>query len=221
MKKLLSLLILVILSSSAYAKAPIENYVLNLPKESLSATEVNDLMHMREEEKLTRDVYLNMYKKWKLPVFKNISKSESCHMHMIKLILNKYNLRDPIAETKDEVSVFKNKKLQDLYSQLIKKGSVSLKDALIVGATIEDLDIKDLEEATKESDNKDIRLVYRNLEKGSRNHMRAFVRMLKRYGWSYTTQFISADYFNQIMNSKHERGMSKNSINQDGHSAAP
>ncbi|WP_024788258.1 MULTISPECIES: DUF2202 domain-containing protein [unclassified Lebetimonas] len=211
MKKLLSALVLGVLLSSAYAKTPIENYVLSLPKESLSKVEINDLLHMREEEKLARDVYLTLYKKWKLPVFKNISKSENWHMHMIKLLLDKYGLNDPVEKTGDRVGVFESKKLQKLYNELVEKGSMSLKDALMVGATIEDLDIKDLEEAIKRSNNKDINLVYQNLEKGSRNHMRAFVGVLRRYGGDYTPQFISMSEFNQIISSKHEMGMMKSS----------
>ena len=216
MKKVLSGFVLgVLVSVNLQAKAPIENYVLSLPKQSLSQREINDLMHMREEEKLARDVYLALYKKWNLPVFKNIAKSESWHMHMIKLLLDKYNLPDPVSET-GERGVFKSKKIQSLYNELVKKGSLSLKDALIVGATIEDLDIKDLQEAIKRSNNKDIDLVYQNLEKGSRNHLRAFVGILRRYGWDYTPQFISKSYFDQIVSSKHEIGMRDfNSYNQE------
>ncbi|GAB6045129.1 hypothetical protein JCM11957_07270 [Caminibacter profundus] len=211
MKKLLSALALGVLISSAYAKAPVESYVLNLPKESLSKAEIKDLLHMREEEKLARDVYLTLYKKWKLPVFKNISRSESWHMHMVKLLLDKYGLHDPVEKTGDRIGIFENKKLQSLYNELVEKGSISLKDALIVGATIEDLDIKDLKEAIRRSNNKDIDLVYQNLEKGSRHHMRAFVGILRRYGGDYTPQFISKSYFNQIISSKHEMGMMKSS----------
>lgn len=216
MKKLLSALALGVLLSSAYVKTPVENYVLSLPKESLSRAEINDLLHMREEEKLARDVYLTLYKKWNLPVFKNILKAENWHMHMIKLLLDKYGLNDPIEETGDMVGVFKNPKLQSLYNELVKKGSSSLKDALMTGATIEDLDIKDLQEAIQRSDNKDIDLVYQNLEKGSKNHMRAFVGVLRKYGWNYTPQFISERDFNQIISSKHETGMKNKGENKFG-----
>jgi len=207
MKKLLSVIFLglgILISGNSYAKTFIETYVINLPKQSLSQIEIKDLIHMREEEKLARDVYLTLYDKWKLPVFRNIAKSESWHMHMIKLLLDKYGLKDPIVD--DKVGVFKDKNLQALYDKFVNEDSNSLIDALKVGATIEDLDIKDLEEAINESDNKDIRVVYKNLEKGSRNHMRAFIRILKRYGVDYSPQFISKDYFNEIINSPHESG---------------
>ena len=66
--------------------------------------------------------------------------------------------------------------MQTLYDTLVEQGKYSLLDALMVGATIEDLDIKDLQEFSSQIDNEDILLVYSNLERGSRNHMRSFIK---------------------------------------------
>lgn len=181
-------------------------YIQNLPKQSLSQEEIKDLLYMREEEKLARDVYLTLSKYYPLPVFRNIAKSEEQHMKMVGLLLKKYNLSDPVSETGNKVGVFKDGKLQEFYKQLVEKGKKSLIDALKVGATIEDLDIRDLEEALRRTDNEDIKVVYQNLMKGSRNHMRAFVRVLRRYGSDYTPQYISRAEFNQILSVKHEAG---------------
>lgn len=210
MKKIIIPFIAGILGVSLTAQtpvAPIENMVLNIKKAPLSVREKKDLLHMREEEKLARDVYLTLYEKWDLPVFKNIAKAESWHMHMIKLLLDKYNLPDPVLQTGNQVGVFKNKKLQNLYNKLVVKGSKSLIDALKVGATIEDVDIYDLQKAIEDTDNGDIALVYENLEKGSRNHMRAFVGILRKYGADYRPKYISLREFNAILNTKHEIGM--------------
>ena len=57
-------------------------------------------------------------------------------------------------------------------------------DALIVGATVEDLDIKDLIDLLNKTDNPDIILVYNNLNKGSRNHLRAFIAQIESLGAS-------------------------------------
>ncbi|SNR65103.1 DUF2202 domain-containing protein [Desulfurobacterium atlanticum] len=182
-------------------------YISTLSKEPLSVREKRDLLFMREEEKLARDVYQSLYEMWNIPVFRNIAKSEQRHMDMIKLLIDKYGLQDPVEITGDKRGVFKNKRLQSLYRKLVKKGSKSLIDALEVGATIEDLDIKDLHEALKDTDNQDIRAVYQNLMKGSRNHMRAFTRILRRYGIEYKPQYISEKEYLSIVNSKHEIGV--------------
>lgn len=52
----------------------------------------------------------------------------------------------------------------------------------MVGATIEDLDIKDLQEAAAQTDKQDIIAVYANLERGSRNHMRSFTKNITNLG---------------------------------------
>ncbi|MEO2069575.1 MAG: DUF2202 domain-containing protein, partial [Desulfurobacteriaceae bacterium] len=181
-------------------------YVENLPKQSLSEEEIRDLLYMREEEKLARDVYLTLSKIYPIPVFRNIAKSEQQHMNMVGVLIRKYNLEDPVKETGNRIGVFKDQKLQKLYNQLVEKGKRSLIDALQVGATIEDVDIKDLEDAIERTDNKDIKVVYQNLMKGSRNHIRAFVRILRRFGGDYKPQFISEKEFKKILSTKHEAG---------------
>ena len=139
---------------------------------ALSQEEINDLIFMREEEKLARDVYLTLSEKYNLPVFENIAQAEQTHMDAIKGLLGKYNIEDPIKT--DEIGVFSNSELQNLYNQLVSEGSKSEIDALNVGLSIENKDIQDLENAMNDTDNFDILTVYSNLEKGSENHEEAF-----------------------------------------------
>jgi hypothetical protein len=93
-----------------------------------------------------------------------------------------------------------------LYEQMVADGAGSLADALWAGATIEDLDISDLMAALEEADDEDIRTVYQNLLKGSRNHLRTFVYQLGVLGETYTPQYISEDVFTSIVTSPRERG---------------
>jgi hypothetical protein len=176
----------------------------NFPNESLSKAEKDSLLFMLEEEKLAHDVYISIYKKWNLQVFHNISRAEQTHMDIVKTLLHKYNIKYSISE---DLGSFNNKELESLYNKLISKSNKSIKDALIVGATIEDVDINDLENYLKNTDNKDIAFAYKNLAKGSRNHMRAFVLNLKQYGESYKPQFITQKDFEKIISSPHERGI--------------
>ncbi len=178
----------------------IKSYILRINKSPISQNEKQDLLHMREEEKLARDVYLSLYKKWRIPIFRNIAKSESWHMQMVKFLLDKYGIEDPVKT--DVVGVFSHPHIQELYKELVEKGSKSIVDALKVGATIEDLDIYDLDKAIKRSDNNDIDFVYSRLRWGSTNHLKAFIRLSKRYGSNYTPQYISQVEFNNIINSR-------------------
>jgi len=177
-----------------------------LPKEELNTDELNSLQLMREEEKLARDVYTTLYAKWGINVFLNISSSEQQHMDAVLTLLNKYDLPDPVGT--NAVGVFTDPKLQDLYTQLITAGSTSALAADNVGATIEDLDIFDLEEALSKSDNQDIKYTYDLLTMGSRNHMRSFYGQIVGLGSTYTAQFITQTALEAIVNSPRETGNS-------------
>ena len=175
-----------------------------LPIEPLNTVELNTLSFMREEEKLARDVYINLYNKWGSNVFKNISSSEQTHMDAMLILLNRYNITDPVGS--NAVGVFNNPTLQNLYNQLIVEGNIGVLNAFKVGATIEDLDIFDLTNALSGIDNQDIRLVYENLSKGSRNHMRAFYKNILNNGGTYVPQYLTQADFDAIINSAKETG---------------
>jgi len=74
-----------------------------------------------------------------------------------------------------------------------------------VGAAIEEIDIIDLKKALLEIDNQDIVLVYQNLLKGSRNHLRAFVNALAGQGVTYAPQYMALADFQAIISTPMER----------------
>ncbi len=169
----------------------------------LTQEEKEDLIYMRQEEKLARDVYLALYDKWGIQTFKNIAASEQRHTDSVKELLNKYNIADPITD--DSRGAFKDQGFIDLYNSLVEKGSSSEVEALKVGATIEDLDIKDLEDRIVHTNNPEIVKVYTNLMNGSKNHLRAFVSQLKERGEDYEPQYISQEEYEEIISSDHRR----------------
>ena len=141
-----------------------------IPASDLSAEEAAALLFMREEEKLARDVYNQMYALWGQPVFQNIAASEQAHMDEIKLLLDRYGLSDPALGP----GQFTDPSLQALYNQLIAQGSISVTEALNVGGLVEQTDIADLQARLAQADNADIQLVYTNLMNASYNHLAAF-----------------------------------------------
>jgi hypothetical protein len=176
-----------------------------IEKSTLSSGEIDGLTFMREEEKLARDVYLTLAEKWQLPIFGNISGAEQRHMDALQMVFTTYEseINDPGFD--NTVGTFANPKLAALYTELVTLGSTSLVDALVVGATIEDLDLHDLDEMLGNSDNNHVKLVGNNLAKGSRNHLRAFMRALTAQGGSYEPQYISKEAFDAILATEMER----------------
>jgi hypothetical protein len=182
-----------------------QTMIASLPKQDLSVAEAAGLTRLREEEKLARDVYTKLYATWGSRIFGNIAQSEQRHFDALKVLLDRYGLDDPAAN--NAAGVFTNAELQALYGDLVARGQVSLAAALRIGATIEDLDIHDLEIALAAADNDDLKIIYQNLQKGSRNHMRTFVGQLEALGESYAAQYISAAALAEILASLHESGM--------------
>jgi hypothetical protein len=178
--------------------------VMNLPAAEVDATEESDLLYMREEEKLARDVYRAMDDIWGMRIFRNIGMAESNHMASVGALLEKYSIPDPVGDNPE--GVFVDPDLQALFHALVAQGSESLNQALTVGATIEDLDIFDLAGAMGRTDNEDILVVYQNLQKGSRNHLRSFVSLLEANGITYVPQFLSQGEFDSIISSARETG---------------
>ena len=162
-----------------------------------------ELQFLREEEKLARDVYLSLAELYDVPIFSNIASAEQRHMELLGSILEQAGIADPVQN--DAVGVFVNAELAALYVDLVQQGKVSLVDALIVGATIEDLDIKDITQMMQNSNDEALSTTWEVLKCGSDNHLRAFIGMLDREGASYTPQFISPDEFNAIINSERVR----------------
>lgn len=174
-----------------------------MPKGTLTDLEKEGILYMREEEKLARDVYLKLYEKWNQQTFNNIADAEETHMNAVKTLIEKYELEDPATQ---EIGKFNNPELQQLYNDLIQEGNKSLYDALKVGAAIEEIDIIDLKEYLTYTEKEDIKLVYENLMKGSRNHLRAFVKAIERQGQTYTPQYLSQEEYDEIINSPTEKG---------------
>lgn len=170
---------IVVFTTTAAAQAAVEY------QQSLETTvdETDDLLQMREEEKLARDVYLVLFDRWGARIFQTIAESEQRHMDAVGSLLASRGIDDPVANL--ERGEFASESFASLYSELVERGSKSLVDALSVGATIEDLDIHDLQTALEHTVDEDIAKVYSSLLRASQHHMNAFTKQLERFGNTY------------------------------------
>lgn len=196
MKSIVTLLLTILLLGCNDSNSEIDAH------DSLSELEIEDLQFLKEEEKLARDVYLFSFDLYGHQIFNNISKSEQMHMNSVTVIMEKYNIIDLSIGERGE---FSNNILQELYNDLTGLASKSLEDALVVGATVEDLDINDLNNFIINTNHQDIKDMYKNLSCGSRNHLRGFNNNLEYLGVTYAPQFISLEEFNEILNDANEK----------------
>jgi hypothetical protein len=132
---------------------------------------------------------------------------------MVRLLGN-LGIPDPVES--DEAGVFPDATLQKLHDDLVARGKRSSIDALLVGAGIEDLDIVDLRKTLVLTEDADVRRVLENLERGSRNHLRAFTSLLRAEGVTYAPVHLGQAEYDTILASKHERGRDGAGARQGG-----
>lgn len=159
------------------------------------------LLFMLEEEKLARDTYIYLNNLWSINQFANIKNSEQTHMNAIENLIKQYTIEYEILPTGE----FANKELQSLYNQFIIDGATSDVNALKIGATIEDLDIVDLQVYIDANSNERIISVFESLKCGSRNHLRSFVSAIEKNGSSYNPQFLSQEAYTSIIIANKEK----------------
>ena len=132
-----------------------------------------NLTHMRDEERLARDIYTTLAAKYSQAApFVNIARSEQVHFDTMGLLLTRYGVADPSAGKNP--GTYAEPALQSLYDKLLASGSESLAKAYDVGVAVENLDIADLKAAISQTSQADVKAAFTNLMNGSANHLAAF-----------------------------------------------
>lgn len=199
--KIFSTIVFTIFTTVILSCSGSDNEII-LERESLTQNQISNLLFLIEEEKLARDVYLFSFEKYGNIIFNNIAKSEQQHMNQVLSLMDLYKITNTAST---EIGIFNNIELQNLYKSLIEKSAISLTAALQVGATIEDLDINDIENMENGVANSDFLTVFANLKCGSRNHLRNYYNQLIVMQQNYEPQFISLEEFTEIVQSPNEK----------------
>jgi hypothetical protein len=171
--------------------------VYDYPTSVLTDEQKYSLAYMWNEEKLAKDIYLELNKLYPTRQLENIStRSETQHEAMVEALVEKYdinitNLDDYTVEYSEAelralgAGQFAIPAIQDLYDALYSKGSQSPQDTLEVGCMVEVTDIDDLDKfiiTAQENNATDLVAVFDNLKSGSYNHYWAFDLALKNSG---------------------------------------
>ena len=172
---------------------------INADVSTLTQELQDSITYMYNEEKLAKDVYLNVYNLQPLKQLYNIgSKSEVTHEEAVNDLAIKYDLNItlyPDTEAPYDLEAINSygsgqyavESIQELYDMLYDKGIQSQQDALEVRCMVEVTDINDLyiyvNQAT-ESNASDVLTVFNFLRDGSYKHYWAFDSGLKTMGIS-------------------------------------
>ena len=199
----LTLVVILIFSLSLFSSCSDDNDDINddLTNQSLSEDDKSALLFMLEEEKLARDTYIYLNDLWAINQFNNIKDSEQTHMNLVEDLLIQNNIEYSI----EPVGEFQNQTLQNFYDQFVIDGAISSSKAMQIGATIEDVDIKDLQDFLDITTHLDLVAVFESLQCGSRNHLRSFIQGIENRGETYTPQFLTQEEFDAIIASDQEQ----------------
>ncbi|SFV61276.1 Uncharacterized protein MJ0754 [hydrothermal vent metagenome] len=194
-------------SSNNYAQ---ENYqeetipsnvtdAISSEKSNLTPELQDSITYMYNEERLAKDIYLNVYERQPIKQLYNIAtKSEIKHEQAVNDIAIKYDLNitqypdTDIPYDKDSIAKYGSgeyavEAIQELYNMLYNKGINSEQDALEVGCMVEVTDIDDLDKYISQasaSNASDVIEVFNFLRDGSYKHYWAFDNGLKNMGIS-------------------------------------
>ena len=172
---------------------------LSSTKSQLTQELQDSITYMYNEEKLAKEVYLNIYEKQSLQQLYNIAtKSEVKHEEAVNNLAIKYDLNitqypdTDIPYDKNSIDKYGSgqyavEAIQELYDMLYNKGINSQQDALEVGCMVEVTDIDDLDKyiiQASASNASDVLEVFNFLRDGSYIHYWAFDNGLKNIGIS-------------------------------------
>ncbi len=193
-------------TESAATQAPCtfnpDTMVLNLPTQELSQDEKNSLLQLLGQEKLFKEVYTKFQAQWQNE-FKNAPLDEERHANGMKALFTKYQLTDPNAD--QSAGMFAEAKLTKLYNDFVAQGQTSPNAALTAAVALEEMNLATLNQALVITDNLDLQFVYKQLAKGSRNHLRGLVSLLKAPSVQYQPTYLNVTEFENIIKSPKEK----------------
>ncbi|MDD3034385.1 MAG: DUF2202 domain-containing protein [Bacteroidales bacterium] len=168
----------------------------------LTASEIEYIYAVREDEKLAGDLYSAFFEMYKIKTFENIAKAEINHMKATERLLEYYGITYPVAGDKGK---FENPVRQALYDSLLQKGSTAL-EAFKVMAQYEEYNIVQYKADLAVITNENLKIVIENLEKGSENHFKATIRQITALGGTYSAQVMTQEEYSAIIATGFEQG---------------
>lgn len=172
------------------------------PAPSLDASgEAALLRQMRDEEKLARDVYDRFAPTD--PLFATLADAERRHFDAVGRLMASRGLPDPAAAAAP--GAFGDPATTALYEALVARGTTPV-TRFEVAAEIEETDLDDLRRALERVASPDVRAVFENLARGSRNHMRHVDARLTALGIAYAPRRLARADYDAIVRSPIERG---------------
>jgi len=186
------------------------NSTINLasyPNEALSEEQKYSLAYMWHEEKLAKEIYLELNKLYPTQQLENIAtRSEVVHIQLVQDLVQLYDINitnianyeinySPEELNNMPVGKFAIPEIESLYNTLFDYGRVSQRASLEVGCMVEVVDIVDLDKyIATAGTNQALVDTFTILKDGSYKHYWAFDKGLKNMGVSNGCCSLDAEY---------------------------
>src|SRR6476620_4362177 len=174
--------------------------VTKAQKITLSPAETKALINLHDNQKLSLFVYDSLYAIWGINPFGNIRSAESQHVNFLDDVADNYALELETNEPGNSAATFTTPQAETIYQESISKGSLSVVDALKMGARLEEMSLQVLHNAKAVTIKSDLLHTFDILAMGSKNNLQAFNRRLKMYGITYEPGFLEQKDFRNIIN---------------------
>lgn len=169
----------------------------------LTADEVEFLYAVREDEKLSRDIYSLFATQYPAnPQFSKIASAEATHTAAVEKILTYYEIAYPAL---GEPGIFADPERQARYDELAAQGTTVL-EAFTVMALIEEENVAAYKGVEPNIGNSNIERLISNMIKSSSNHLKAALRQITALGGSYSPVFLDQTAFDEITGSSFAQG---------------
>lgn len=169
----------------------------------LTADEIEFLYAMREDEKLSRDLYTAFAAQYPAAVqIGKIASAEGSHIACVEAVLDFYEIDYPPLGAN---GLFADPTRQARYTALAGKGA-TLVEAYSTLVLLEEETLFAYQSVAGELTNANLALVMANQTRASSNHLKATMRQLTALGGSYVPQYFTAEAFKAIIDSAMQGG---------------
>jgi hypothetical protein len=166
------------------------------PAESMSADESAGVLYTYEGQRLARDLHSVLGELWQAPIFEDAESDSDLAVQAAALLLPRAGVTPPPQHP----GSYTDPQLSELYVELTSEGSASMVSALEASATLEELNIIDIQTQLSKTDKADLQLVYRHLIEAGGHELWSFTRGIERFGGQpYQPRYLTPEGYADIL----------------------
>ena len=160
-----------------------------LSQPSLEGSTASQVLYLHDQEKLALDLNWEFQEMWDEPIFLSLGALERRHMDELFVLMEIYGL-EPLVTTRTE-GEYGDGDHMEAYAQLHSRGNVSLLEAYLAAAYVEEWDITKIRAIIDSTDEQLLIDTLTRLLADAKNHLRMLVSRIYGLSYDYKAQMLS------------------------------